>query len=102
LMGTVADRNSLYRVYVIKNPEGKLYIGLSEDMVARLSEHNAGVSKWTRHRGPWIFAWQSELMNLSEARKLENRLKRQEGGRGFYRLTKLPDPSARHPTRCPS
>ena len=33
---------------------------------------------------------QSELLALTDARKLENLLKRQKGGAGFYTLTALP------------
>src|SRR5437868_5465048 len=82
-----------YRVYVIENSSGTFYIGLSEDLATRLAQHNSGVSSWTRNRGPWKLAWQSVEMSLGEARKLENRLKRQKGGRGFYQLTGLREPS---------
>jgi putative endonuclease len=78
-----------YRVYVLQNPENKFYIGLSENPANRLLQHNSGVSQWTRNRGPWRLVWQSESMTLTDARKLENQLKRQKGGRGFYQLTGL-------------
>ena len=80
----------VYRVYVIENPSGKFYIGLSENVAVRLDQHNSGVSRWTRDRGPWKLIWQSECMSLGDARKFENLLKRQKGGRGFYQLTGLP------------
>jgi len=76
-------------VYVIQNSEGRFYIGLSEDVEKRLLDHNTGVSKWTKHRGPWSLVWQSDALTLSAARKLENLLKAQKGGDGFYRLTGL-------------
>jgi putative endonuclease len=78
-----------YQVYVLRNTAGKCYIGLSENVQDRLQQHNQGVSKWTRHRGPWSLVWESELLTLSDARKLENRLKRQKGGVGFKFLTEL-------------
>ena len=78
-----------YRVYIIRNPQGRLYIGLSDDVSRRIQQHNDGVSQWTRSRGPWEFAWQSEPLSLTEARKLENLLKRQKGGTGLFRLTGL-------------
>ena len=78
-----------YRVYVLKNSVGKLYIGISEDVCLRIQQHNLGKSRWTKGRGPWAIVWQSQEMDLSEARKLELLLKRQKGGRGFYRLTGL-------------
>ena len=79
-----------YQVYVIQNPAGKLYIGLSEDVSIRLQQHNDGISKWTKGKGPWSLAWTSAAMSMTEARKLENLLKRQKGGAGFYHLTGLP------------
>jgi putative endonuclease len=76
-----------YRVYVIQNRAGKFYIGLSDDVVRRVEEHNSGQSRWTKGRGPWTIVWQSDELSLSEARKLENRLKRQKGGHGLFHLT---------------
>jgi putative endonuclease len=54
-----------------------------------LREHNAGVSKWTKNKGPWIIVWRRQCTSLSVARKLENYLKRQKGGAGFYDFTGL-------------
>ena len=78
-----------YQVYVIQNPQGSHYIGLSEDVAVRLAQHNSGVSKWTKNRGRWVLVWTSLTLSLSEARKLENYLKRQKGGQGFYDFTGL-------------
>jgi putative endonuclease len=81
--------STAYRVYVFQNGEGKFYIGLANDVGRRSHQHNLGVSKWTRGKGPWQLVWQSQRMNLSEARRLELLLKRQKGGDGSYRLTGL-------------
>jgi putative endonuclease len=78
-----------YRVYVIQNPERRLYIGVTADVTQRLAQHDAGDSKWTKGKGPWQVIWKSELLPLSAARKLENRLKRQGRGSGFYSITGL-------------
>jgi putative endonuclease len=75
-----------YRVYVLQNSEGKFYIGLSNDVARRVQQHNTGESRWTKARGPWTIVWQSDELSLSEARKLENRLKRQKGGHGLFHL----------------
>ena len=79
-----------YWVYVLRNPRGRIYIGLSEDIARRVEQHNTGVSKWTKQRGPWELLWQQGPMTLGDARRLESLLKRQKGGDGFYRLTNLP------------
>jgi putative endonuclease len=78
-----------YRVYVIQNREGKFYIGLSDDAERRVQQHDRGESRWTKGRGPWAIVWQSEELSLTDARKLENRLKRQGRGKGFYAITGL-------------
>jgi putative endonuclease len=78
-----------YRVYVLQNADAKFYIGLSENVTARLDQHNSGVSKWTSRRGPWSLVWTSNALTLSEACKLERLLKRQKCGRGFFRITGL-------------
>jgi predicted GIY-YIG superfamily endonuclease len=78
-----------YHVYVLRNSLGRHYIGLSEDVERRQIQHNAGLSKWTAKYRPWSLVWQSHGLSLSAARKLENLLKSQKGGRGFYQLTGL-------------
>ena len=80
---------AIYRVYVLQNNEDKFYIGLSEDIARRLEQHNSGKSEWTKGRGPWMIVWQSEGLSLGNARRLENRLKRQGRGKGFYSITGL-------------
>ena len=79
----------LYHVYVLQNSVGSFYIGLSNNFHKRQEDHNSGVSRWTRSRGPWSIVWFSRPMNLSHARILENKLKRQKGGNGFFAMTGL-------------
>ena len=81
--------DKLYQVYVLRNQTGQLYIGISENVLVRLEQHNEGISKWTSRRGPWNMAWTSAPMPLSDARRLEFRLKKQKGGAGFSALTGL-------------
>jgi putative endonuclease len=75
-------------VYVLQNREGKFYVGLSDDVARRIEQHNSG-SRWTKGKGPWKLVWQSDYLSLADARKLENRLKRQGPGKGFYTITRL-------------
>ncbi len=77
---------STYRVYLIINDAGRRYIGISENVTKRLSDHNDGLSLWTAKYRPWTLYWTSNEMSLSEARKLENLLKRQKGGSGLQPL----------------
>src|SRR5207302_328850 len=73
-----------YRVYASECRAELCYVGLSEDVARRVEQHNTGQSRWTKGRGPWTIVWQSDKLSLSEARKLENRLKRQKGGHGLF------------------
>jgi len=72
-----------YQVYTLLNPEGRRYIGVTEDVERRVAQHNQGVSKWTKGRGPWRLEWTSTPRTLGEARRLENQMKRQKGGQGL-------------------
>jgi len=76
-----------YRLYVIQNRKRKFYIGASDDIARRLEKHNTGQSRWTKDGGPCRIVWQSEDLSLYEARKLENRMKRQKGGHGLFHFT---------------
>ena len=80
---------AVYRVHVLRNSRGQFYVGLTDNIPRRLDQHNQGISRWTRSKGPWELVWQSTDMELSAARKLENRLKRQGRGTGFYAITGL-------------
>jgi putative endonuclease len=79
----------MYQVYVLQNKSGRRYIGISVNPQARLLGHNAGISRWTNGRGPWTIVWTSKPLSLSDARKFENKLKRQKGGSGLKTLTGL-------------
>ncbi len=42
-----------YFVYVIWSESRKcFYIGITEDVDQRILDHNTGVSKWTKNKGP--------------------------------------------------
>jgi putative endonuclease len=81
--------SEVYRVYMLQSGAGKFYIGFSENVALRVQQHNAGLTRSTRARGPWKLAWQSDVLKLSDARRLELDLKRQKGGNGFCQKTGL-------------
>ena len=80
-----------YSVYVLRSNQGQcFYIGVSENIETRLIQHNTGKSKWTkRYAGTWELVWSEMCQNLTKARNLENFLKRQKGGNGFFEYTGL-------------
>ena len=65
----------MYHVYVLRNHEGRLYIGQTEDMERRLEQHRTGESRWTRSRGPWQLVLNESFATRSEAMKREKALK---------------------------
>jgi predicted GIY-YIG superfamily endonuclease len=81
--------SGVYRVYALQSGTGKFCIGFSENLTLRVQQHNAGLTRSTRGRGPWKLVWQSDTLKLSDARRLEFDLKRQKGGNGFYQKTGL-------------
>jgi putative endonuclease len=91
-LSAIQRAHGMYRVYVLENHAGCHYIGLTENVTRRLQQHNAGVSRWPRGKGPWMQVWVSEPMSLGDARRVENFLKRQKGGAGFYAFTGLKAP----------
>lgn len=69
----------MFTVYVLKNNEGKLYKGVTEDLEKRVSYHNQGLSKWTRNRGPWNLVYTENYEIKAEALKREIFLKSGKG-----------------------
>ena len=84
----------MYHVYIVWSDQGhRFYIGLSQDVAHRLTQHNAGTSRWTaRFAGSRRLVWSRACASLADARRLESTLKRQKSGHGLFHLTGL-DPS---------
>ena len=79
-----------YSVYVLWSPAcRRFYIGASECVSNRLEQHNNGLSRWTSRYRPWTLVYTQQFPNYAEARKFENKLKKQKAGMGFYKETGL-------------
>ncbi|MFH1973000.1 MAG: GIY-YIG nuclease family protein [Patescibacteria group bacterium] len=65
-------------VYVLKNPQGGYYVGVTEDIERRLSEHNVGKSLATRGRGPWELVYTETYSSSQEAKLREYRIKQKK------------------------
>lgn len=64
-------------VYVVACADSSLYIGLSNDLVARLRAHNSGRgARYTRSRRPVVVVWRWDCESAEEARRLEGSMKR--------------------------
>ena len=69
-------------LYILECGDGTLYTGITDDVLRRLAQHNAGKgAKYTRGRGPLTLRYQEECGTHGNAlrRELEvKRLTRQE------------------------
>jgi putative endonuclease len=83
----------MYFVYVIRNQSsGRSYTGHTADLTQRLGQHNHGITKSTKNRGPWQLLHQEEFATRSEAMKREKFLKT---GKGREELRRILEQSAR-------
>ena len=77
----------MYFVYVLRNQgTGRHYTGYCVDPVQRLGQHNAGVTKSTKNRGPWELVYQEAFGTRSEAMRRERFLKSGKGREELKRL----------------
>ena len=67
-------------VYVLwRNKLNKRYIGSTEDISKRISEHNRGCNKFTKGGIPWFLIYSEEYPTKQEALKREKFLKTGQG-----------------------
>ena len=75
-------------MYVLINPQEKIYIGQTEDLARRISQHNdpeyRGTLYTKRHAGPWRLVHEEEFATRAEAMRRERQLK-SHGGREWIR-----------------
>ncbi|MEI7801868.1 MAG: GIY-YIG nuclease family protein [Bacteroidota bacterium] len=71
----------MWNVYVIQSlKSGVRYTGMATDVLIRVSEHNAGKSKFTSGHIPWKLIYQeSGFKNSADARGREKYLKSAAG-----------------------
>jgi putative endonuclease len=52
-----------------------LYTGFTADLEHRIGQHNAGITKSTKNRGPWKLVYQEEYDSRATAMRREKFLK---------------------------
>ncbi len=62
-------------VYILRNPQGRYYIGQTSNLSLRIQRHNEGKVFWTKSRGPWEIVYSQSFQTRSEAMTEEKRLK---------------------------
>ena len=74
-------------VYAIQSAkDGRIYVGMTEDVNKRLIQHNSGKTKSTKGFIPWELIYTEETIDRNSARKRELFLK---GGSGKKFLKKI-------------
>lgn len=74
---------TLYFVYVLRNSNGRLYIGFTTDLERRVQQHQQGEGGWTRGRGPWELVHFETFDDRVEAMRRERNLKRGKLNQGL-------------------
>jgi len=86
----VLQSASQYTVYVLLNAVGKIYIGQTTRLAARLVQHNDSEYRGTlhtkRHPGPWRLVHAEQFPTRREAMRRERELKT---SRGRFRIRKM-------------
>jgi len=66
----------MFFVYILQSISDKsYYIGCTENLKKRFTEHNKGLSKYTRNKRPWEVLYFERFSLLSQARKREKQIK---------------------------
>ena len=64
-----------YYLYILENKDGRHYIGVSQDVINRLKEHNSGMVRSTKFYKPWQIIYREAYESRVDARKREVVLK---------------------------
>jgi len=69
-------------LYILQSETtGRFYVGSTNDLDRRLSEHARNHTPSTRNRGPWKLVRREEYLTLFEARQREAEIKRWKSSR---------------------
>ena len=75
--GHIGYNLSMYFVYLVKNDFDKLYIGISENPLARLRYHNLRQgAQFTKGKAKFKLVFQESYGTISEARQREIQIKK--------------------------
>ena len=77
----------MYFVYVLRSQKtGKHYVGYTLDFVQRTGQHNHGITKSTKNRGPWELIYTESYGSRAEAMSRERYLKSGKGRKELKRI----------------
>jgi putative endonuclease len=77
----------MFHVYVLQSETtGHHYVGHTSDLTQRVGQHNNGITKSTKNRGPWKLLHQEHFPAKAEAMRRERFLKTGQGREELKRL----------------
>jgi putative endonuclease len=77
-------------VYILRSQSSsRFYVGSTNDLERRLSEHDRSHSPATRGRGPWILVYREEWPTLLAARRREREIKKWKSSKEIRRLVAM-------------
>jgi putative endonuclease len=80
----------MWYTYILQSiKDNKYYIGSTGDLDLRVAQHNAGVTKSTRHRSPFKLIHFEKFASKSESLRRELQIKSYKGGEAFKNLIKM-------------
>lgn len=73
---------SLFWVYVLQNARGGFYVGSTDDVQRRLTEHNEQHGNtYTHKHGPWVLVWSEPHPDRASAVGRERQIKSMKSSR---------------------
>jgi len=70
----------MFFVYILENPNGRFYVGQTDDLERRVRQHNTPeghvhLGKFTHKNGPWTLVWSEPHPSRSDAVRREKEIK---------------------------
>jgi len=77
----------MFFVYILRSKcNRRHYTGHAADLSQRLGQHNNGITKSTKNRGPWELVHREEFTTRAEAMRREKFLKSGQGREEVQRI----------------
>ena len=74
----------MFWTYILHNPDGRFYVGHTDNLEIRLANHNRSDQlrgKFTRKNGPWTLAWSEKHPTRASAMSRERQIKAMKSAR---------------------
>ncbi len=84
----------MFHAYFLQSETtGRPYVGRPSDLTQRLGQHNSGITKSTKNRGPWALIYQEGFPSEADAMQRERFLKTGRGREELKRLLSVARPA---------